>query len=161
MTWGVINFSESLLNATSGCSLHSKIEIDSSHLHKTIRKTVKAQQNESNISSNIVGLCWIKCWMRIFFVCVSHPAFHQTFQHSLRKSVSIRSYSGPHFPAFRLNTDQNNSEYGHFLRSDFLEQLHSQDHNDRKASHVCWIYFIIWSSSSDEEDLKTRAKTRS
>ena len=54
------------------------------------------------------------------------------------KSVRIRSYSGPHFPAFGLNTerygvslriqspysvqmreyaDQNNSEYGHFLRS--------------------------------------------
>ena len=46
------------------------------------------------------------------------------------KSVHIRSYSGPHFPAFGLkvlcifpysvqmweNTDQNNSEYGHFLR---------------------------------------------
>ena len=30
----------------------------------------------------------------------------------------IRSYSGPYFPAFRLNTDQNNSEYGHFLWSD-------------------------------------------
>ena len=29
------------------------------------------------------------------------------------KSVSIRSYSGLHFPAF----GQNNSEYGHFLRS--------------------------------------------
>ena len=29
------------------------------------------------------------------------------------KSVRIRSYSGPHFPAFGLNI----SEYGHFLRS--------------------------------------------
>ena len=49
------------------------------------------------------------------------------------KSVGIWSYSGPHFPAFGLNTgirsispysvrmqknaDRNNSEYGHFLRS--------------------------------------------
>ena len=44
------------------------------------------------------------------------------------KSVHIQSYSGPHFPAFGLNTvsaysartweniDQNNSQYGHFLR---------------------------------------------
>ena len=31
------------------------------------------------------------------------------------ESVRIRSYSGPYFPAFGLNTDQNNSEYGHFL----------------------------------------------
>ena len=44
--------------------------------------------------------------------------------HHCVKSVLIRSYSGPHFPAFGLNTvrmgenaDQNNSEYGHFLRS--------------------------------------------
>ena len=33
------------------------------------------------------------------------------------KSVRIRSYSGPYFPAFGLNTDQNNCEHGHFLRS--------------------------------------------
>ena len=50
------------------------------------------------------------------------------------KNVRIRSYSGPHFPAFALNkgvilrispnsvqmpenADQNNSEYGHILRS--------------------------------------------
>ena len=46
------------------------------------------------------------------------------------KSVRIRSYFGPHFPVFGLNrgispysvrmkenADQNNSEYGHFLRS--------------------------------------------
>ena len=33
------------------------------------------------------------------------------------KSVGIRSCSGPYFPAFGLNTNQNNSEYGHFLRS--------------------------------------------
>ena len=34
------------------------------------------------------------------------------------KRVRIRSYSGPYLPAFgmRENTDQNNSEYGLFLR---------------------------------------------
>ena len=32
------------------------------------------------------------------------------------KSVRIRSYSGLCFSAFGLNTDQNNSEYGHFQR---------------------------------------------
>ena len=30
------------------------------------------------------------------------------------KSVRIRRFSGPYFPAFGLNTDQKNSEYGHF-----------------------------------------------
>ena len=33
------------------------------------------------------------------------------------KSVRIRCYSGPYFPVFGLNTDQNNSKYGHFLRN--------------------------------------------
>ena len=33
------------------------------------------------------------------------------------KSVRIRSYSGPHFPAFGMNTEQNNSECRHVLRS--------------------------------------------
>ena len=33
------------------------------------------------------------------------------------KSVHIRSFSGPRFPMFELNTDQKNSEYGHFSRS--------------------------------------------
>ena len=30
------------------------------------------------------------------------------------KRVRIRSYSGPYFPTFRLDTDQIMSEYGHF-----------------------------------------------
>ena len=34
------------------------------------------------------------------------------------KSVRIWSFSSPHFPAFGLNTDQKNSECGHFLRHD-------------------------------------------
>ena len=36
------------------------------------------------------------------------------------KIVDIRSYSGPYFPAVGLNSDQNNSEYGHFSCSDLL-----------------------------------------
>ena len=50
------------------------------------------------------------------------------------KCVLIRSYPGPHFPAFGLNispylvrmrenADQNNSEYGHFLRSDYNQLI--------------------------------------
>ena len=54
---------------------------------------------------------------------------HKTFlkksnrdRHHCVKSVRIRSYSGPSFLAFGLNTvrenmDLNNSEYGHFLHS--------------------------------------------
>ena len=36
---------------------------------------------------------------------------------ALRKKCRIWSCSGPYFPAFGLNTDQNNSEYGHFSGS--------------------------------------------
>ena len=38
-------------------------------------------------------------------------------KHHCVKSDRIRSYSGPNYPACGLNTDQNNSEYGHFSRS--------------------------------------------
>ena len=38
------------------------------------------------------------------------------------KSVRIRSCSGPYFPAFGLNTDQNNYEYGHFLRGESYQE---------------------------------------
>ena len=41
------------------------------------------------------------------------------------KRVRIRSYSGLYFPAFGLNTDQNNSKYGHFLLGDNDETWHS------------------------------------
>ena len=61
------------------------------------------------------------------------------------KSVRIRSYPGPHFPAFGLNieknlrvspysnrmreiTDQSNSEYGHFLRSDHFYNSLTKKH---------------------------------
>ena len=33
------------------------------------------------------------------------------------KSVRIRSYSGPYSVRMWKNTDQNNTEYGHFLHS--------------------------------------------
>ena len=32
----------------------------------------------------------------------------------------IWSFACPYFPAFELNTDQRNSEYGHFLHGDTL-----------------------------------------
>ena len=37
--------------------------------------------------------------------------------HHCVKSVRIRSYSGPFLVRMQENTDQNNSEYGHFSRS--------------------------------------------
>ena len=47
----------------------------------------------------------------MLFVYFMKPVHHA-------KSVRIRSYSGPHYSVrMRENADQNNSEYGHFLRS--------------------------------------------
>ena len=61
-----------------------------------------------------------KCVKRIHLVTdddlYHQTAFHEVIKHCV-KSVRFRSYSGPYFSAFGLNTDQNNSEYGHILRS--------------------------------------------
>ena len=38
------------------------------------------------------------------------------------KNVRIRTYSGSYSVRMRENTDQNNSEYGHLLRSDCQDE---------------------------------------
>ena len=43
------------------------------------------------------------------------------------KSVRIRSYSGPYSVRMRENTDQNNSKYGHFLRSDMSQKPYEEE----------------------------------
>ena len=48
------------------------------------------------------------------------------------KSVSIRSNSGPFLLAFGLNTDQNNSEHGHFLRSETTNNEILKTHYEKK-----------------------------
>ena len=45
------------------------------------------------------------------------------YSHLLRKkcqNARIRSYSGPYSVQMRENTGQNNSEYGHFSRSEYF-----------------------------------------
>ena len=42
------------------------------------------------------------------------------------KSARIRSYSCPYLVRMRENTDQNNSEYGHFSRND-VESICPED----------------------------------
>ena len=65
------------------------------------------------------------------------------------KSVRFRSYSGPHFPAFGLNTDQNNSENEHFLGkaifavkfsllSQYLLTIRSRD----AVKNLWWNFFV-------------------
>ena len=57
------------------------------------------------------------------------------------KSVGIRSYSGPYFPAFGLNADQNNSKYGHFLRSDCLNNG-KEEENLKKHSEDSYYQYV-------------------
>ena len=60
-------------------------------------------------------------WM-FFIPCGTHYfsmevyRYYKVFfnRHHCVKNVRIRSYSCSYFPAFGLNTDLNNSEYGHF-----------------------------------------------
>ena len=47
-----------------------------------------------------------------------HGALYPVHNNHRVKRARIRSYSGPYLSAFGLNTDQNNAEYGHFLRSE-------------------------------------------
>ena len=57
------------------------------------------------------------------------------------KKVRIRSFSGPYFSAFGLNTDQKNSEYGHFSRN-------IPDQKFRKVlllpSTLKFSYLVLW-----------------
>ena len=64
---------------------------------------------------------------------VDNHWWYQQHYHELHcvKSIRIWSYSGPHFRTFGLNTDQNNSKYGHFLRS-------------ATGSKICSFHFFIY-----------------
>ena len=78
------------------------------------------------------------------------------------KSVHIRSNFGPYFPAFGLNTkrysvlsislysvqmpentDQNNSEYGHFLRSVRLGVIYLHYHNLNMIPKTLYTLLVI------------------
>ena len=54
------------------------------------------------------------------------------------KSVRIRSFSGPYFPAFGLNTNHKNSEYGHFLRG-------VTSHNFLLCHSFCRFFHFLFS----------------
>ena len=51
----------------------------------------------------------------VIFLYSGSFAIGAIFENHCVKSVRVRSYPGPYFPAFGLNKDQNNSEYGHFF----------------------------------------------
>ena len=61
------------------------------------------------------------------------------------KSVPIRSYSSSYFPAFGLNADQNNFEYGRLLRSDiFLNDLLTILYSDYLLKYKKTLRITFW-----------------
>ena len=62
----------------------------------------------------------------------------------------IQSYSDPHFSAFGLNTDQNNSEYGHLLHSESIPFPYPQN-----TSENILLYFqkVVQTTSLEENCL--------
>ena len=81
----------------------------------------------------MIGTSVMKELNQKLLIQVSGTNLHDCAKCHCVKSARIRSYCGPHFPAFGLNTgkysaspysvrmeenrDKNNSEYGHFSRS--------------------------------------------
>ena len=110
-------------------------------------------------------------WRILILIFVQSKIFldnlHLAFEdHHCVKSVRIQSYFGLHFPTFRLNTeiygvsfpiqskweknaDQNNSEYGHFLRGaniplcrDDLIKLHHKLNDWLLYWYIYWNFFL-------------------
>ena len=53
------------------------------------------------------------------------------------EGVRISSYFGPYFPAFGLNTDQHNYEYGHFLRGNSPTKKFQPEYVNEESSTEC------------------------
>ena len=90
-------------------------------------------------------------------LCDNPPEFLFSvyYNHDIQcvKSVHIPSCSGSYFPASGLNTDQNNSEYGHFLHSAMCNLLNlnytnicpfSLRRNHLKVSEVYFFKINVW-----------------
>ena len=78
-------------------------------------------------------LCWVAMNIVLIIMLLRKASQIQHFKtkHCV-KSVHVQSYSGPYFPAFGLNTDQNNSEYGHFSRREKSKQKY----------HMEWLNWV-------------------
>ena len=126
-------------NVSVSCNYFTKI-LDKNTLHETFYNAFHSfttNQNQPSRSCHEQQLLWKfeKIWKNLSKWrsrnnCRSGTFTLKMYSCHCVKSVCIRSYSGPHFPAFGLNTeryrvslrmrenaDQNNSEYRHFSRS--------------------------------------------
>ena len=86
---------------------------------KSLKITLKSFEYEPNIFSlvNVKVNFNFETHETKYVLMILVDTFDVTSLLHRVKSVRVRSYSGPYFPAIGLNTDQNNTEYGHFLRS--------------------------------------------
>ena len=99
-------------------------------IYQKISETHDPEINKPRYKSSACALNGITNPWTVFLVKLLYP--YSYWEIHCVKSVRIRGFSGPHFPAFWLNTiirispysvqmrestDQNNSKYGHFLRS--------------------------------------------
>ena len=69
--------------------------------------TTWKHQKTLRVEKGCIGNKWVDCSEKVQISSNWHCV----------KSVRIMSYSGPYSVRMRDNADQNNSEYGHFLRS--------------------------------------------
>ena len=75
---------------------------------------------------------YINEWQKVRFSLINHFV----------KSVRIRSFSGPYFLAFGLNTDLKNSEYGQFLCSEWFTKNYQLDYHPYLIIIIITIIFF-------------------
>ena len=108
----------------------------------------------------------------VFLVRIFPYSYWIPINHHCVKSIRIRSFSGPYFSAFgpysvwmRKNTDQKNSEYEHFSRSDGLLELQNivtlksekaswkwtEERRSRRLWNKIWVCQINCDSTLEED----------
>ena len=72
------------------------------------------------------------------------------------KSVLIRNFPRPYFPAFGLNTDQKNSKYGHLSRSTWVLRKYLSFVEKYLIFFPNDVHSVLVFSNVNEEDLNQR-----
>ena len=117
---GFLKKAASSLNSESDCPMAGTIETFFQSCSENSKSWGEAASEEI---SKVVAFVFLESLsansLKALYDKINLPKNSKIAQTKLHcvNSVHIRSYSGPHFLAFGLNTDQNNFEYGHFLRS--------------------------------------------
>ena len=117
---GFLKKATSSLNSESDCPMAGTIETFFQSCSENSKSWGEAASEEI---SKVVAFVFLESLsansLKALYDKINLPKNSKIAQAKLHcvNSVHIRSYSGPHFLAFGLNTDQNNFEYGHFLRS--------------------------------------------